>query len=78
MAAKKNVFAQAARDAKDGMEAVMSGERKPASKKAEHHTTAVRLPNDLWRKCQFHRVETGESFNALAVRALAAALEDEE
>ncbi len=78
MTAKKNVFVQSARVAKDGMEAVMSGERKTANKKGECHTTGVRLPNDLWRKCQLHRVETGESFNALAVRAIAAALENEE
>lgn len=79
MTAKKNVFAQAARDAKDGMEAVMSGEKKHAGKaKADYHTTGVRLPNDLWRKCQLHRVETGESFNALAVRAISLVLEDEE
>ena len=78
MTTKKNVFVQSARVAKDGMEAVMSGERKPVSKKAAFHTTGVRLPNDLWRKCQLHRVETGESFNALAVRAITAALEGKE
>lgn len=79
MTAKKNVFAQAARDAKDGMEVVMTGEKKHAGKaRAEYHTTGVRLPNDLWRKCQLHRVETGESFNALAVRAIAGALENED
>ena len=75
MTAKKNVFAQAARDAKDGMEAVMTGEKKHAGKaRAEYHTTGVRLPSDLWRECQLHRIETGESFNALAVRAITAAL----
>lgn len=79
MAAKKNVFAQAARDAEARMDAVVSGEAlKVDGKKVEHHTTGVRLPNDLWRKCQLHRVETGESFNALAVRAITAALEDRE
>ena len=62
MTAKKNVFAQAARDAKDGMEAVMTGEKKHAGKaRAEYHTTGVRLPSDLWRECQLHRIETGEA-----------------
>lgn len=79
MTAKKNVFAQAARDAKDGMEAVMTGEKKHAGKaRAEYHTTGVRLPSDLWRECQLHRIETGESFNALAVRAITTALENKE
>ena len=35
-----------------------------------YHTAAVRMSKELWRKCQLHRIETGESFNALAVSLL--------
>ena len=69
-----NVFAKSAKAAKDDMQAVMSGGKRGGAKKAAaadgYHTAAVRMSKELWRKCQLHRIETGESFNALAVRLL--------
>lgn len=67
-----NVFAKSAKAAKDDMQAVMSGSKRGGAKKSAdgNHTAAVRMSNELWRKCQLHRIETGESFNALAVRLL--------
>lgn len=68
-----NVFAKSAKAAKDDMQAVMSGGKKAKRKgdeRASYHTCGVRITEALWRKCQLHRVDTGESFNALVTRLL--------
>lgn len=73
--AKSNVFMKSAKEAKDGMNAVMAGDKPKEREEEPQHVTNVRIPESLWRKAQIHRIETGESVRSLIVRLLKAELE---
>lgn len=68
MSEKANIFASASAKAKTTMEKAA----KPATKsaKAPEKGINVRMPVELHRKALMHRINTGESMNALIVRLL--------
>lgn len=70
---KGNVFMKSAKEAKDGMEAVMTGDKrqkKDAPKAEAVHCANVRVPESMWKKTLMHRADTGENFTQLVNRLL--------
>ena len=72
MASKKtNAFMETAQKSKREMECI--GRRQTNTERAAERglkVCSIRIPEDLHRKAQYHRIETGENLTQLIVRLL--------
>lgn len=66
----ENVFMSASQKAKAGMEKTARGAKTGQEAKGKEKVVNVRMPPELHRKAMEHRLETGESMNALMLRLL--------
>lgn len=66
----ENVFMSASRKARTGMEKTAKGAKTGREAKGKEKVVNVRMMPELHRKAMEHRLETGESMNALILRLL--------